>query len=153
VALKRLGQECPHPHSCQNPLPSPRISPHQFISKWRASTVNERAASQEHFIDLCRLLNEPTPIQADPTGAFYRFEKPAPKTLGGDGAAAVRKRASNRSEDKGKKRDPHQACAQLLDYSDDLENPPLLIVSDIETFKVDTHRVAAEELRIPRILF
>ncbi len=65
------------------------MSPHEFVSKWRASTLNERSASQEHFIDLCGLLSEPTPAQADPAGAWYRFEKTVSKTLGGDGSADV----------------------------------------------------------------
>ena len=57
------------------------MSPQEFISKWRASTLNERASSHEHFIDLCHLLNEPTPVQADPAGAWYRFEKPGANDL------------------------------------------------------------------------
>ena len=44
------------------------MTPYEFISKWRASALKERSASQEHFIDLCRLLGEPTPAEADPTG-------------------------------------------------------------------------------------
>ena len=31
------------------------------------STATERAAAQEHFIDLCRMLGIPTPNEADPT--------------------------------------------------------------------------------------
>jgi len=31
------------------------ILPAQFIAKWQRITLPERAASQEHFIDLCRL--------------------------------------------------------------------------------------------------
>ena len=54
-----------------------------FVHKWTASTRTERAAAQEHFIDLCRLLGQPTPNEADPTGAFYAFEKGATKTTGG----------------------------------------------------------------------
>jgi hypothetical protein len=42
------------------------MSPQEFISNWRASSLNERAASQPHFLDLCRLLDEPDPIAADP---------------------------------------------------------------------------------------
>ena len=37
------------------------MTPGEFIAKWRASELKERSASQEHFIDLCRLLDEPTP--------------------------------------------------------------------------------------------
>ena len=39
------------------------MTPGEFISKWRASQLKESAASQEHFIDLCRLLGEPTPAE------------------------------------------------------------------------------------------
>ncbi len=115
------------------------MSPQEFISKWRASTLNERASSQEHIIDLCRLLDEPTHVQADPTGTFYRFEMAVSKTLGGEGAADVWKRVCFGWEYKGKKRDLHQACAQLLNYSVALENPPLLVVSDMATIRLHTN--------------
>ena len=39
------------------------MTPGEFITKWRASQLKESAASQEHFIDLCRLLGEPTPAE------------------------------------------------------------------------------------------
>ena len=36
----------------------------------------ESAAYQEHFIDLCRLLGQPTPVEADPSGNdFFCFQK------------------------------------------------------------------------------
>ena len=60
-----------------------------FITKWRASELKERSASQEHFIDLCRLLGEPTPADADPTGETYCFERGARRDAGGDGWADV----------------------------------------------------------------
>ena len=44
------------------------MTPHAFIAKWRASELKERSASQEHFLDLCRLLDEPTLAEADPSG-------------------------------------------------------------------------------------
>ena len=47
------------------------MTPHAFITKWRASELKERSASQEHFLDLCRLLGEPTPAEADPSGETY----------------------------------------------------------------------------------
>ena len=43
------------------------MTPTAFIAKWRISALNERSAAQEHFIDLCRLLGEPTPAEADPS--------------------------------------------------------------------------------------
>src|SRR5438046_10467585 len=51
------------------------ITPAQFIAKWSRAELSERAASQEHFIDLCRLLGQPTPAEHDATGAEYTFEK------------------------------------------------------------------------------
>ena len=59
------------------------MTPTEFIAKWRANTRNERAASQEHFLDLCALVSEPTP-NSDPTRAAYAFEKGATKASGGD---------------------------------------------------------------------
>jgi hypothetical protein len=44
-----------------------------------------------HFIDLYRLLGEPTPAEADPTGTWFCFEKGAKKA--GDGWADVWRRA------------------------------------------------------------
>ncbi len=68
------------------------MTPYEFISKWRASALKERSASREHFIDLCRLLGEPTPAEADPTGEAYCFERGARKDTGGDGWADIWKR-------------------------------------------------------------
>ena len=64
------------------------MTPAEFIAKWQASTRNERSACQEHFIDLCRLLDEPTP-NSDPTGEDYAFEKGATKFTGEGGWADV----------------------------------------------------------------
>ena len=51
------------------------MTPTRFIAKWLPVTLAERAASQEDFIDLCRLLGQPTPAEVDATGAEYTFEK------------------------------------------------------------------------------
>ena len=37
------------------------VTPHVFITKWRASALKERSVSQEHFIDLCHLLGRGRP--------------------------------------------------------------------------------------------
>lgn len=65
------------------------MTPDAFIAKWNGVTLKERSASQSHFIDLCRLLDEPDPVSADPTGEWYCFEKGAKKAGGGDGWADV----------------------------------------------------------------
>ena len=58
---------------------------HEFIAKWRNVALKERSASQEHFLDLCRLLDHPTPAAMDPTGDSFTFERGAAKHGGGDG--------------------------------------------------------------------
>ena len=58
------------------------MTPTAFIAKWRISALNERSAAQEHFIDLCRLLGEPTPAEADPSGETYCFERGAREGTG-----------------------------------------------------------------------
>src|ERR1700693_5214049 len=44
---------------------SPPVTPDQFIAKWKATELKERSAAQSHFIDLCRLLDEPAPTDAE----------------------------------------------------------------------------------------
>ncbi len=68
------------------------MTPNDFITKWSRADLTERAASQTHFNDLCQLLGEPTPIEADPKGEWYAFEKGALKAGGGEGWADVWKR-------------------------------------------------------------
>ena len=114
------------------------MTPSEFISKWRASELKERSAAQEHFIDLCRLLGEPTPAEADPTGERYCFERGARKDTGGDGWADVWKRGCFAWEYKGKHADLDAAFNQLRQYALALENPPLLIVSDMARFRIRT---------------
>ena len=115
------------------------MTPSAFIAKWQASELKERSASQEHFIDLCRLLGEPTPAEADPTGERYCFERGARKDTGGDGWADVWKRGFFAWEYKGKRADLDAAFNQLRQYSLALENPPLLIVSDMARFRIRTN--------------
>ena len=115
------------------------MTPHEFIAKWRASELKERSASQEHFIDLCRLLGEPTPAEADPAGDTYCFERGARKDTGGDGWADVWKRHHFAWEYKGQRADLDAAFGQLRQYALALENPPLLIVSDMRRFRIRTN--------------
>ena len=115
------------------------MTPYEFIDKWQAAELKERSASQEHFIDLCRLLGEPTPAEADPTGEAYCFERGARKDTGGDGWADVWKRHHFAWEYKGKRADLDAAFGQLRLYALALENPPLLIVSDMQRFRIRTN--------------
>ena len=89
------------------------MTPHQFVAKWRDANLKERAAAQEHFIDLCRLLNHPTPAQADPTGQNFAFEAGVSKTQGGSGFADVWKRGCFAWEYKGKHANLDKAYHEL----------------------------------------
>ncbi len=81
------------------------LTPSEFAAKWRGVTTTEKAGSQSHVIDLCRLLGEPTPHEADPTGESYGFEKRVIKGGGEDGYADVLKRGFFAWEYKGKRAD------------------------------------------------
>ena len=115
------------------------VTPGEFIAKLRASLLKESSAAQEHFIDLCRLLDEPTPAEADPTGERYSFERGARKDIGGDGWADVWRQGCFAWEYKGKHANLDAAFNQLRQYALALENPPLLIVSDMVRFRIRTN--------------
>ncbi|HVC63761.1 MAG TPA: DNA methyltransferase [Acetobacteraceae bacterium] len=133
------------------------MTPAEFIAKWQDSTRNERAACQEHFIDLCRLLDEPTP-NSDPSGEDYAFEKGATKFTGENGWADVWRRNRFAWEYKRQRGDLDAAHRQLLLYAGPLGNPPLLVVSDIARIVIrtnftnavtETHTIALTELTDP----
>ncbi|MBN9448126.1 MAG: hypothetical protein J0I67_14640 [Bosea sp.] len=115
------------------------MSPEVFIAKWRVSTLTERAAAQSHFNDLCELIGVEKPTDADPKGEWYCFERGATKTAGGDGWADVWKRGHFGWEYKGKKKNLTLAYTQLQQYAVALENPPLLVVSDMDRFVIHTN--------------
>jgi hypothetical protein len=64
--------------------------PSEFAAKWREVATTERAAAQSHFLDLCRLLDEPSPTDVDPTGTWSASRR-APD--GSVGAMASRRRS------------------------------------------------------------
>src|SRR5689334_7200607 len=110
----------------------------RFISTWQANTRNEAAASKAHFLDLCALLDVPPP-HSDPTGSTYAFEKGVKKASGGGGWADVWKRGCFGWEYKSRGGDLEKAHEQLLRYAGALENPPLLITSDMDHIVVRTN--------------
>ncbi len=124
------------------------LTPSGFVAKWSRVTLSERAASQEHFLDLCGMLGQPTPAGHDATGAEYTFEKgvavsgPASRGARGEwGFADVwwRGKFAWEYKRKGKYRDLDEAYRQLCQYREALENPPLLIVSDIARTEIHTN--------------
>jgi hypothetical protein len=128
-----------------NPGP---MTPAQFVAKWRPVTLPERAASQEHFIDLCRLLGQPTPAEQDATGAEYTFEKGVPVTEGASAGSKGQRGFADvwwhgkfawEYKRKDKYKDLAEAYRQLCQYREALGNPPLLIVSDITRTEIHTN--------------
>ncbi len=120
-------------------LGEPRMTPQEFSKKWADARLKERAGAQEHFLDLCAVVGAPTPAQADPKGEFFAFEKGVEKTGGGKGYADAWYRGHFAFEYKGRHKDLTAAYKQLLLYREDLENPPLLVVTDTERFDVHTN--------------
>src|SRR5712692_9335129 len=115
------------------------ITPQEFIAKWKRANLPERSAAHQHFLDRCELLAQPKPTQADPDGAGYTFERGVTKTGGGKGWADVWLRDKFAWEYKGKHKNLTEAYQQLLRYREDLENPPLLVVCDLDRFEVHTN--------------
>ncbi|MBI3271814.1 MAG: class I SAM-dependent DNA methyltransferase [Planctomycetes bacterium] len=137
------------------------MTPAEFAEKWAASDLRERQACQEHFLDLCRLVDHQTPVEADKTGESFCFDKGAAKHGGGDGWADVWKKGHFAWEYKGKRKDLDAAYDQLLMYPEALDNPPLLVVSDMDRIRVHTnfvntpacvHEVRLDNLDSPRAL-
>jgi type II restriction/modification system DNA methylase subunit YeeA len=155
----------------------------EFKRKWSRYHGKESSAYQEHFNDLCRLLGQPTPAQADPSGSdFFSFQKrvvkdaelfelheSADETASEErGFADVWKKGCFAWEYKGKKRNLDEAYRQLLRYRESLLNPPLLVVCDFDRYIIrtnfngtvqETHEFTnaqidrPENLRILRALF
>ena len=117
------------------------MTPHEFIAKWR-NGGDERRDFQSFFDDLCRLVGHKTPREADPGHTWFTYEYGATKTTGGEGWADAWKKGFFGFEAKGTGKDLAKAYAQLKMYADALENPPLLIVSDLQRFEIHTNFTA-----------
>src|SRR5471030_1553903 len=115
------------------------MTPAEFISKWDSSRLRERQGSQEHFIDLCRLLGQPTPAEDDAAADRCCSAREAAAVAGGDGWADVWRKACFGWEYKGKHANLAAALRQLQAYALDLENPPYLVVCDMARIEVHTN--------------
>jgi hypothetical protein len=127
----------------------------QFKKKWSRYSGKESSAYQSHFNDLCELLGQPTPAEADPTGSeSFCFQKRVVKDAellllkedtadygkeGDRGFADVWKKDCFAWEYKGKKKNLDEAYRQLLRYRESLLNPPLLVVCDFDRYIVRTN--------------
>src|SRR5256714_5956934 len=115
------------------------MTPQEFIAKWKKAQLSERSAAQQHFLDLRELLGQPKPAAADPEGAWYTFQRGVHKIGGGEGWADVWMKGKFAWEYKRTSRSLLEAYQQLLRYREDLENPPLLVVCDLDRFEVHTN--------------
>jgi hypothetical protein len=115
------------------------VTPEQFIRKWTGVTLSERSAAQQHFLDICALLGEPAPVEVDPSGETFTFEKGGTTATGGHGWADVWKKNCFAWEYKGPGKDLNAAYLQLKKYADMLDNPPLLITSDTKRIEIHTN--------------
>ena len=115
------------------------MTPDQFARKWGRSQLRERAGSQEHFLDICRLVGENTPAEVDPNGEFFTFEKSLRKESGATGFADVWRKDCFAWEYKGLHADLSSAYGQLQLYRESLGNPPLLVVCDMDRYEVHTN--------------
>ncbi|MGI8910884.1 MAG: class I SAM-dependent DNA methyltransferase [Rubrobacteraceae bacterium] len=115
------------------------LTPQEFVARWERVTLSERASYQQHFLDLCEMLDEPRPADSDAEGSSYTFEKRVEKTGGGTGFADVWRRGRFAIEYKRKGGNLTAAYKQLAEYRESLENPPVMIVTDIARFLVRTN--------------
>ena len=115
------------------------MTPEAFIKKWTAVNLAERSAAQQPFLDVCALLGQPVPAEADPDGSTFTFEKGGTTATGGHGWADVWKKGAFAWEYKGPGKDLNAAYLQLKNYADMLENPPLLITSDTKRIEIHTN--------------
>ena len=88
-----------------------------------------------------------TPTDADPKGEWYCFERGATKTTGGEGWADVWKRGFFGWEYKGRGGSLDGALDQLKRYALALDNPPLLIVCNLDHFRIVTNWTNAVSAR------
>lgn len=115
------------------------LTPSQFAARWRRISLSERSAAQSHFLDLCEVLGEPHPAASDATGEHFTFEKHVNRSSGGKGFADVWRKDHFAWEYKGGHKNLAEAYKQLNDYREDLGNPPLLVVCDLNRFEVHTN--------------
>jgi hypothetical protein len=117
----------------------------EFVNRWKIFSQTENAGAQSHFNDLCEMLCQKRPAESDSAGENYAFQKHVSKTRGGKGFADVWVRDHFGWKYKGKHKNLTKAYEQLLDYREDLNNPPLPFICDLERFEVHTNFAATSK--------
>jgi hypothetical protein len=123
----------------------PTLTAHQFVDQWANVHLKESASYVTHFDDLCALVGHPKPAHMDKTGETFTYQKGALKAqadeIVGHGFADVWYKDHFAVEYKGagQHKTLVEAFKQLQQYCGALENPPLLVVCDIEHYEVHTN--------------
>jgi len=126
----------------------PTLTPQQFSDKWSAPTSRSAPATRNTSWTSAAWWNHPTPAEKDPAGEFFTFEAGAKTATGGQGYADVWYRDHFAIEYKGKGKYPDLDAAyqQLQRYRENLGNPPLLVVCDIEHWEIHTNFTGTEKV-------
>ncbi len=121
--------------------PNPTMTPHQFINKWRdVKDFGERQASQPWFMDVLKLVGHPDPVDYNNRNNFtFEKEVPGEKGSSGVGHADAYKQGHFGWEFKGSEAALSGAFDQLQRYQNQLQTPPLLIVSSFQMIRLRTN--------------
>ncbi len=124
------------------------MTPQEFVNKWTNPPLRERQIAQAHFLDVCRLVGVEMPGGVGKTqrGETFVFEQSLSQA-GGSGFADVFYEnhfgVEYKSPDKYK--DLNAAYEQLQRYRENLKNPPLLVVTDINHWEIHTNFANTEK--------
>ena len=118
------------------------MHPQEFVNKWADSALGELQSGQAHFLDVCRLVEVEMPGGDGKTenGDTFVFEQSLTQASG-HGRADVFYQGHFAIEYKApdKYKDLNAAYQQLLQYRENLNNPPLLVVTDINHWEIHTN--------------
>ena len=118
------------------------MQPQEFVNKWANTALGELQSGQAHFLDVCRMsgVEMPGGDGKTETGETFVFEQSLQKASG-HGRADVYYENHFAIEYKGADKYPdlNAAYQQLLQYREYLNNPPLLVVTDINRWEIHTN--------------
>ena len=119
------------------------MTPQEFVSEWTNSQLTELQGYQTHFRHVCQLVGHVEPGASENTadGEYFHFQRYTRNQSGEGGFADVYFENHFAIEYKGpgKYTNLDGAFAQLQRYQRQLKNPPLLIVTDIENWRIHTN--------------
>ncbi len=118
------------------------MTPEEFCNRWANTELGEKQIAQTHFLDVCKLVGVEMPTGAGKTqrGETFVFEQSL-RAAAGHGFADVYYENHFAIEYKSpdKYADLNAAYEQLQRYRENLKNPPLLVVTDINHWEIHTN--------------